>query len=110
MRKLRRRGSSSESVRIKKNFPKVLLISVPGMQIFNRAPFSNSPNMYRPEKKSLIILLSSTQEGPGRKVKQEQEEISRNHVQRLFLGSVFKSIVQRCRMYDQQLVIALSYK
>ena len=34
------------------------------------------------------ILLSSTQAGPGRKVKQEQEEISRNHVQRLFLISV----------------------
>ena len=34
------------------------------------------------------ILLSSTQAGPGRKVKQEQEEICRNHVPRLFLGSV----------------------
>ena len=43
---------------------------------------------YRAEKKSLQILLSSTQAGPGRKVKQEQEEISRNHVPRLFLGSV----------------------
>ena len=28
--------------------------------------------MYRAEKKSLQILLSSTQAGPGRKVKQEQ--------------------------------------
>ena len=37
------------------------------------------------------ILLSSTQAGPGRKVKQEQEEISRNHVPRLFLGSVLAS-------------------
>ena len=44
---------------------------------------------YRAEKKSLQILLSRTQAGPGRKVKQEQEEISRNHVPRLFLGSVF---------------------
>ena len=43
---------------------------------------------YRAEKKSLQILLSRTQAGPGRKVKQEQEEISRNHVPRLFLGSV----------------------
>ena len=34
------------------------------------------------------ILLSSTQAGPGRKVKQEQEEISRNHVPRVFLGFV----------------------
>ena len=44
--------------------------------------------MYRAEKKSMQILLSSTQAGPGRKVKQEQEEISRNHIPRLFLGSV----------------------
>ena len=44
---------------------------------------------YRAEKKSLQILLSSTQAGPGRNVKQEQEEISRNHVPRLFLGSVY---------------------
>ena len=28
-------------------------------------------------------MLSSTQAGPGRKVKQQQEEISRNHVPRL---------------------------
>ena len=44
--------------------------------------------MYRTEKNSLQILLSSTQAGPGRKVKQEKEDISRNHVPRLFLGSV----------------------
>ena len=49
---------------------------------------SESGLMYRAEKKSLQILLSRTQAGPGRKVKQEQEEISRNHVPRLFLGSV----------------------
>ena len=45
--------------------------------------------VYSAEKKSLQILLSSTQAGPGRKVKQEQEEISRNHVPILFLGSVY---------------------
>ena len=45
--------------------------------------------MYRAEKKSLQILLSRTQAGPGRKVKQEQEEISRNHVPRFFLSSVY---------------------
>ena len=44
--------------------------------------------VYRAEKKSYQILLSSTQAGPGRKVQQEQEENSRNHVPRLFLGSV----------------------
>ena len=57
-----------------------LLISETG------SPFSMY--MYRAEKKSLKILLSSTQAGPGRKVKQEQKESSRNHVPRLFLGSV----------------------
>ena len=44
--------------------------------------------MYRAEKKYWQILLSRTKAGPGIKVKQEQEEISRNHVPRLFLGSV----------------------
>ena len=43
---------------------------------------------YRAEKKSLQILLSSTQAGPGRKAKKEQDEISRNHVQAFFPGPV----------------------
>ena len=34
------------------------------------------------------ILLSNSQTGPGRKAKQEQEEISRNHVQAFIPGSV----------------------
>ena len=38
--------------------------------------------MYRDEIYSLQILLSRTQAGPGRTVKQEQEQTSRNHVQR----------------------------
>ena len=37
--------------------------------------------MYRVANKGLHVLLSRTQAGPGRTVKQEQEEISRNHVQ-----------------------------
>ena len=32
------------------------------------------------EGQGLYVLLSRTQAGPGRTVKQEQEEISRNHV------------------------------
>ena len=48
---------------------------------------------YRAEIKSLQILLSRTQAGPGRKVKQEQEEISRNYVPRLFLSSLYVSIL-----------------
>ena len=35
----------------------------------------------RARNKDMQILLSNRQAGPGRKVKQEQEEISRNHVQ-----------------------------
>ena len=41
--------------------------------------------MYRGVNKGLYVLLSKTQAGPGRTVKQEQEEISRNHVQNLYL-------------------------
>ena len=44
--------------------------------------------LYRDETCSLQILLSRTQAGPGRTVKQEQEEISPNHIQRLNLISV----------------------
>ena len=35
----------------------------------------------RDRLKGVQILLSNSQAGPGRKVKKEQEEISRNHVQ-----------------------------
>ena len=44
--------------------------------------------IYRDEIKSLQILLSRTQAGPGRTVKQEQEEMSPNHVLRSNLISV----------------------
>ena len=37
--------------------------------------------VYRARNKGLQILLSNSQAGTGRKVKQEQEETSRNHVQ-----------------------------
>ena len=49
-----------------------------------------SSEVYRDEIYSLQILLSRTKAGPGRTVKQEQEqeEISPNHVQRLNLISV----------------------
>ena len=42
---------------------------------------------FRVEKKVLQILLSYIQAGPGRKAKQGQKEISRNHVPTFFLGS-----------------------
>ena len=34
------------------------------------------------------ILISNSQAGPGRTVMQEQEEISRNHIQAFIPGSV----------------------
>ena len=37
--------------------------------------------LYRDRVKGVQIMLSNSQAGPDRKVKQEQEEISRNHVQ-----------------------------
>ena len=43
---------------------------------------------YRGVNKGLYVLLSRTQAGPGRTVKQEQEEISRNHVQTFIFPSV----------------------
>ena len=39
------------------------------------------PLLYRDRLKSMQILLSMTQEGPGRTGKQEQEQTSRNHIQ-----------------------------
>ena len=44
--------------------------------------------IYRDEIYSLQILLSRTQAGQGRTVKQGQEEISPNHVQRFNLISI----------------------
>ena len=49
-----------------------------------------SGNSYRDEIYSFQILLSRTQAGPGRTVKQEQEDISPNHVQRINLISVVR--------------------
>ena len=37
--------------------------------------------IYRDRLKGMHILLCNSQAGPGRTVKQQQEEISRNHVQ-----------------------------
>ena len=45
---------------------------------------------YRGDKKCLQILLSYSQLGPGRKAKQVQKEISCNHLETFFLGSVYR--------------------
>ena len=44
--------------------------------------------MYRDRLKGMQILLSRTQAGPARTVKEQQEQTSRNHVQRILLISV----------------------
>ena len=55
-----------------------------------KTPRSICPrNKYRDEIYSLRILLSRTQAGPGRTVKEEQEQISPNHIQKINLISVF---------------------
>ena len=43
---------------------------------------------YRGVNKGVYVLLGRTQSGPGRTVKQEQEEISRNHIQTFIYLSV----------------------
>ena len=48
----------------------------------------NIEEKFRERLKGVQILLSNSQAVKGRKVKQEQKEISRNHIPRLFLGSV----------------------
>ena len=58
-----------------------------------RRSCSRWPN-YRDRLKGVQVLLSNSQVGPGREVKQEQEEISRNHVQ-----SREKVFVRGCEKY-----------
>ena len=48
------------------------------LAIWHRTAFSA---FYRGEDKGLFVLLSRTQAGPGRKAKQGQKEISRNHIE-----------------------------
>ena len=52
------------------------------------SPPSQSLTLYRGANKGLYVLLSRTQAGPGRTVKQEHDEISRNHVQTFISPSV----------------------
>ena len=42
--------------------------------------FNLWPNIYRERLKGVHILLSNSQEGPGRTGKQEQDKISSNHI------------------------------
>ena len=56
--------------------------------------FSFDGFSYRGVNKGLYALLSRTQAGPGRTVKQEQKKISRNHVQTFIYLSVRTFAIQ----------------
>ena len=43
----------------------------------------------------MYFLLSRTQAGPGRTDKQEQEEMSRNHVYKHFQGALYVVYISR---------------
>ena len=51
------------------------------LRLFN----SSSVEIYSGSVQGLQILLSNSQAGPGRAVKQEQEEISHNHIRALYI-------------------------
>ena len=61
------------------------------------ASVADGLEQYRGGNKGLFVLVSRTQAGPGRAVKQEQEEISRNHVQTFISPSVetFSCCIER---------------
>ena len=63
------------------------------MQQCNATLFSDAKKTahyrYRGGNKGLFVLLSNSQAGPGRTFEQEQEEISRNHVQTFISPSVY---------------------
>ena len=54
----------------------------------NRTRYSHNLLIYEGVNKGLYVLLSRTQAGPSRTVKQEQEEFSRNHIQTFIYLSV----------------------
>ena len=58
-----------------------------GLPVIKQDPYE-----YRARNKGMQILLSNSQAGPGRTVKQEQEEISRNHVQ-TFISPLYVYVV-----------------
>ena len=56
-----------------------------------RTALENGLDEYRGTNKGLYVLLSRTQAGPGRTVKQEQEDISRNHVRTFIFRSGYSA-------------------
>ena len=60
---------------------------------------------YRAQNKGMQILLSNSQAGPGKKVKQEQEENFQNHVQAFIPDSVFCHVTRYMPHYSWSLVL-----
>ena len=60
------------------------------------------------EIKVCFVTLSRTQAGPGRTVKQEQEEISRNHVQTFISPSVHTHVESISKIFSVQSMAACS--
>ena len=61
----------------------------PSMVLIEKYNEYHLKGLYRDRLKSMLILLSRTQAGPGRAGKQEQEQISPNHLQAFWLISVY---------------------
>ena len=76
-------------------------IYVRSCSIFISGNYKHYADIYRALNKGMRILLSNSQVGPDRKVKQEQEEIFCNHVQAFIPGSV----LQRCFGTDRAFVV-----
>ena len=61
--------------------------------------FPINMNIYKGELQGLYVLLSRTQAGPGRAIKQQQEENSRNHVkafsESLYICQIGENAYQR---------------
>ena len=55
-------------------------------------------NMYRGANKGLFVLLSRTQAGQGRTVKQEREEVSPIHIHTFIFPSALFSVILTGRL------------
>ena len=66
-----------------------------GHQLLHESGKKGILSRYRAPGKSMYFLLSRTQAGPGRTVKQEEEDISSNHVQTFSGCSVVACVIPR---------------
>ena len=73
-------------------FGRGVLLAAVAKDIIGFLDRESRPN-YGARNKGLQMLLSNSQAGPGRTVKQEQEDISCNHVQAFVLRSVYVNFI-----------------